>query len=205
MRNFSCETSMIDPEKKEYHCLLPPFKEKYFTDVELSYLQEMYSCLYPAIHVEKSRFYKEYKKCMINGEEYISNNSRSQRSTAIAAKWPNVIGIDKQGEASVRIGRIISFLEHTITITLDNERKSYTVVLARLEWYGDHPRRHYLHSSVLICSTVFEPESSASFMPIGRKMCRCAVSSPLSLSFDFGVDCVYVSVPLTKYRELSEY
>ena len=124
---------------------------------------------------------------MINGEEYISENSRSQRSTAVAAKWLNVIGIDQLGEAPIRIGRIISFVKHTIKISPDSTETKYcTAVLGRLEWYGDHPRRHFLHSSVLACSTVFEPESCVSFMPVSRIMCRCAVSIPLSLTFDYG-------------------
>ena len=199
INNFSCKTAMINPEKKEYHFLLPPFKEKYFSDTEISHLHEMYSCLYPAARLEVSRYFKVYKKCMINGEEYISKNSRSQRSTAVAAKWPNVIGIDQLGEAPIRIGRIISFVKHTISISPDS-----TVVLARLEWYGDHPRRHFLHSSVLVGSTVFEPKSCVSFMPVSRIMCRCAVSTPLSLTFDYGVDRVYVSIPLTKNSELSQ-
>ena len=60
IKNFSCETAMINPEKKEYHFLLPPFKEKYFSDTEISHLHEMYSCLYPAARLEVSRYFKEY-------------------------------------------------------------------------------------------------------------------------------------------------
>lgn len=33
-------------------------------------------------------------------------------------------------------------------------------------------------------------------------MCRAAVSSPLSLTFDYGEDHVFVTIPLVKYVQL---
>ena len=39
-------------------------------------------------------FYTEYKKCIINSKEFISCKCCSQKATAIAVKWPNVLGID---------------------------------------------------------------------------------------------------------------
>lgn len=155
-----------------------------------------------------SRFYKEYKRYIINCEEYTSSKARSQRSTAIAAKWPNVLGIDSQGEAPFRIMDIISFVEHDIVVSSLNAQSANsspttkTHILAHLQWYGDHPRRQFLHSSVTICSTVFDHESCASFMPVSRIMCRAAVSSPLSLTFDYGEDRVFVTIPLVKYVQL---
>ena len=38
VKNFSCNVSMIDAEKKDYQFLIPPFKEKYFCDSELFYI-----------------------------------------------------------------------------------------------------------------------------------------------------------------------
>ena len=63
VRNFSCETAMLDRLKREYQYLALLFKEKYFTVVELSYLHEMYSCLHPAetIYMQESLYYMEYK------------------------------------------------------------------------------------------------------------------------------------------------
>ena len=76
------------------------------------------------------------------------SNSHSQRSTAIAAKWPSVLGIDTEGEAPVRIGDIISFIKHDIVVSSHNAQlqstnsssttKSY--ILVCLRWYDDHPR-----------------------------------------------------------------
>ena len=50
--------------------------------------------------------------------------------------------------------------------------------------------------TIVLCSTVFDHESCACFMPISRLMCHCAISSPHSLTFD------YVAVPLIKCVEL---
>ena len=78
----------------------------------------MYSLLYPTSQIANiSRSYLEYKKCTVNGEELISCYSSSQRSCAIAAKWCGVVGINSDGEAPLRIGQIISFIEHEITLS----------------------------------------------------------------------------------------
>lgn len=67
LQNYYCRVSMIDAEAKEYQCLTSPVKEKCFTDVELSYLQKMYSFVYPASKFEHiSRFYYQSKCVLIN-------------------------------------------------------------------------------------------------------------------------------------------
>ena len=32
-------------------------------------------------------------------------------------------------------------------------------VLAQVKWYGDHPRPCFVHSSLVVCSSVFDAES----------------------------------------------
>ena len=192
--------------KEKTQSLVPPFKEKCFHDHELGYLNDMYHLLYPTMNIVKlSRFYKEYKKVTINREEYTSSQSRSQRSNVIAAKWPSVLGIDAVGDAPVRIGQVVSFINHDIVVSSETSTASCTSkshILVRVQWYGDHPRRDYIHSSVILCSTVFDNESSACFIPISRVMCRCVISSPVSLTFDYGTDRVFVAVPILKNTEL---
>ena len=133
----------------------------------------------------------------INHEEYTSSKARSQKSSAIAAKWPGVVGIDTRGEAPLRIAQVTSYIEHKLTKT------NKTHMLARVRWYCDHPRRDSLHSSVILCSSVLDPESCASFIPVSRIMCRCALSSSVSMKFDYGVDNVLVAVPLLKFFDLN--
>ena len=112
-------------------------------------------------------------------------------------------GIDTQSTAHIRIGRIVSFIEHSVIVSsLSISSTTKVHILARVHWYTDHPRRYYLHSSIVFCSTVFDNESCSVFMPVSRIMCRCAISSPTSLSFDYGMDRVHVAVPLVKYGNL---
>ena len=68
---------------------------------------------------EVIKILQEYKKCVINGEEYTSLYSRSQRSCAIAAKWRGVIRIDPCGEAPICVGHVISFILHDIDVSLN--------------------------------------------------------------------------------------
>ena len=62
-----------------------------------------------------ARFYHKSKKILINGEEFITDHSRSKRSSAIIAHWLGVTTINKQGEAPVRVG-ISSFIRHSAVI-----------------------------------------------------------------------------------------
>ena len=79
-----------------------------------------YSVLYPSTDyelVEPSRLYLESKQININGEQYISNKSRSERSRAIVAHWPNqVLGIDPTGESPLRAGIISYFFRHEMKL-----------------------------------------------------------------------------------------
>jgi hypothetical protein len=196
-KNVSCCVSLIDAEIKPHQHLIPPYKEKYFTDPELKSLCEMYQLLYPSKNFEVSRFFLHYKKININSVEYISCQSRSQRSAVIAARWPGVIGIDKRGETAIRIGMVLSFIKHSINFLPSDLSSTQTHILARVQWYGDHPRRNHLHSPIVLTSTVFDSDSCASFLPVTRIMCQCAISSPLSFQFDYGVDSVFVAIPLS--------
>ena len=149
--------------------------------------------------MEVSRFYKEHKSIVINSVEFVSKLSRSQRSAVIAAKWPGVVGIDRLGESPLRVGLVTSFIENEITILpsdCSSSGLSASHILMCVQWYGDHPRRNCMDSSVILTSTVFDNDSCASFMPVSRIVCRSAISSPISLQFDYGENTVLIAVPL---------
>ena len=73
---------------------------------------------------------------LINGEEFISEKSRSAKSSLIAAHWPGVVGIDPQGEAPLRVGSVISFIQHKIVL---ENRELVIHNLAHISWLQDHP------------------------------------------------------------------
>jgi len=202
LKCHDCVTSMLDAEEKPFQSLVPPLKEKCFGDIELSYLRQMYMCLYPNSRIERlSRFYYQSKQMNMNSEEFISTGSRSQRSPAIAAHWPGVLNVDTRGEAPLRIGIVTCFIRHDISCIRDplKPQSSSTLshILAHIKWYMDHPRRDFFHPSIVVCATVFDAESPACYMPVSRIAGRCA-TAPATIGFDYGEDNVIVAVPLLK-------
>lgn len=112
LKNISCPVSKIDASKKPYHILSPPCKERCYNDSEVAILNQMYSLLYPTAIVTFTRFYYQYKKLLINGEEFLCDISSSKRSSTVAAKWPNVVNVDPYGDAPLRIAQVHYFIEH---------------------------------------------------------------------------------------------
>ena len=191
--HVTCGVAMIDPTEKPFHYLIPPLKEKCFNDSEFSQLQQMYKLLYSnSSIISISHFYYECKQMLINNEEFISSNSRSQRSPAIVAHWPNISGIDPHGNAPLRIGLAVSYFRHQITLSRDplNQNDVSTVfhAIARVKWYMDHPHCDFIHPSIIICATTninFDSVSEANFIPISRIAGRAA-DAKRKFMFDYG-------------------
>jgi len=72
LNNISCNVGLINCKKLSHQKLVAPYKEKYFNDVELTHLKDMYNVLYPSKSLEVSRFYKEHKNIVINSVEFIT-------------------------------------------------------------------------------------------------------------------------------------
>ena len=193
--------SSLDATEKEFHYLLPPLKKKCFTDAEFPYLQEVYNLLYPNSSIRRiSHFYLDCKRMIFNQEEYISSKSNSQKSSAIVAHWPGISGIDPSGEAPFRVGEVISHFRHTVEVFQEIvSRESFALhhIMARVKWYMDHPQREKLHPPTLICATVFDPDSSACFIPVSRIAGRAAITKTMFM-FDYGEDHIAIAVPLLK-------
>jgi len=117
----------------------------------------------------------------------------------VVAHWPGVLGIDNLGEAPVRIGMISSFICHSVTVKTNmSEPTLVHHVLARVNWFHDHPRRDYFHPSVILCANTFECVGPASFIPASRIIARCAIAQDCWCKFDYGDDKVCIAVPLLK-------
>ena len=79
--NISGAVANVNAVKSPYQCLIPAYKEKCFCDYELSYLQDVYSMIYPQLLTTNiSRMHCEFKKCVVNNEESLSSVSSSRRS-----------------------------------------------------------------------------------------------------------------------------
>ena len=90
------------------------------------------------------------------------------------------------------------FIQHHIIVQKEAEAdETISHILACVEWYMDHPRRDWLHPSIIISSAVYEMDSASYFMPVSRIAARCA-SVKTTFEFDYGEDSVVISVPLLK-------
>ena len=198
---FSCAVSSLDATEKNFHCLSPPLKEKCFNDAEFPYLQELYNLLYPNSSIKRiSRFYLECKQMSFNQEEYISAKSNSQKSSAIVAHWAGISGIDRSGEAPLRVGQVIYYFRHTVELfqnPISRESSAIRHIIARVKWYMDHPQREKLHPPTIICAATFDPDSSACFIPVSRIAGRAAIAKTM-FKFDYGEDYIAVAMPLLK-------
>ena len=61
--------------------------------------------------------------------------------------------------------------------------------------YKCHPRSGWFPKPVAIAGPLFEPNGSATFIPISRIKSRCAVVYNKNIKFDYGEDSVVVVVP----------
>ena len=143
--NYSCAVHDIDGTEKYCYQLMPPFREGFFSDHHMQYIVELYELIYPDCEVQVSRQYLKCKKVLIGGEEYITSEARSSRSAAVIAHWPNVIGIDKLGEAPARVGILTSIFRHSATIKKPSgDVTKLCLILAHVRWFQDHPQWEYL-------------------------------------------------------------
>ena len=198
-RYYNCKCEEIDATMHEYHKFVPPLRRKCFNDIDVENISEMYKVLYPNSEIIPARFYTESKEMFINGEYFISNESRSKRSPAILCQWAGVIGIDTSGEAPVRVGVVFAFIEHSVTEKIQASVTTHKIVLARVKWLQYHPHQFFFHpSSIIVSATLFDQEGPASFVPVSRIISRCALSDSFMYHFDYGEDRIRVAMPLLK-------
>ena len=89
---FSRHITSIDATEKSSYKLCLPIREKCFSDFDVVNIESIYKLLYPNHEIYLTdRFYQESKHMYINGELYITSQSRSKCSAAIVAHWPGVI------------------------------------------------------------------------------------------------------------------
>ena len=196
----TCPVSLIDCSQKSHQKVTYPLFEKVFTDADMKFLKEMYALLYPPSQYElsePSRFYLQCKQVYLNDELFVSIKSHSQRSPAIVAHWPNVIGIDTQGEAPLRVGLVSFFFWHVKLKLYGSPEKTENLLMAHVEWKEEHPYRNKYGPTLIISATTYAPQSCATFIPVARIAGHCAVADE-SVIFDYGEEKVTVSVSLLK-------
>ena len=100
-----------------------------------------------------------------------------------------------------RVGKIHYFVRHLVALDAAEEplqrSKHFNTshIFAKVQWHCQHPKESLLPSPILIVGADCEPSGPATFIPISRIMCRCAVVLD-NVEFDFGEDSVLIVVPV---------
>lgn len=137
---------------------------------------------------------------------YLSVSSQSQHFSVIMAFYYGFNGgIDHSNPITTpRFGQIQYFFQHSMNLAgfiNDGSRTSKQMehTFAKVKCYSRHPREHFISHPVKVLANEFEPEGAASFIPMSRIACRCAVTKT-TIEFDYGTDSVTVVCPLfTRY------
>ena len=173
--------------------------EFFFSDCDLYYLTQVYSVIYSDYSSQMPFIQKTYgvfSDLTIMGERFLSVKSRSQRSSVIVAKWCGANGqIDTSVSSKYRYGEVQHFIQHNMTSPETKTLQKH--LFAAVQWFRIHPRQGCTAKPLEIVSTDFEPEGPATFIPVSRIKCRCAISPKELIQFDYGEDCVYIVCPMT--------
>ena len=100
-----------------------------------------------------------------------------------------------------RVGKVLYFIQHSlalgtsVTETRERTKAAKSHLFAKVEWHKCHPRSGWFPKPVAIAGPLFEPNGSATFIPISRIKNRCAVVYNKNIKFDYGEDSVVVVVP----------
>ena len=180
--NQHCDVSSINAIQQDYQVLTCPLYERCLSEVQFEILSEMYAALYPYVTIHWiSRFYREARRLIINGEELLSLTSQSDRSAMVTAKWQGRHGIDILGQEPKSVGIIRSLIQHTIHVapqgTSEETPTILEHVLAQVDWHENHPQRDFFSEIIIIvASTIIigHQLTGVSFIPVSRIIARCA-------------------------------
>ena len=196
---YTCSIRSIDTTLKNNYILSQPKKEKCLTSSQFEDLEIVSKALNPDCDsITMSRFYYEHKQFVLAGEEYISERSRSAHSSFIAAYWCDDCLTGKIATSPLRIGPIKSIMVHKVQLKEKGTTQQTFNCFAIVEWLREHPHKHFMDSTVVITTTIMEPPSPASFIPIARIGGRCAMIQNIKFSFNYGDDTICWAIPIFK-------
>ena len=101
---------------------------------------------------------------------------------------------DTSGSSNYRYGEIQHFIHHTIVSPENNSTEKH--IFAAVKWIRIHSRQCNLPEPLEILSTDFEPEQPATFIPVSRIKCLCAIFPKELIQLDDVEDCVFIVCPM---------
>ncbi|KAI8485685.1 hypothetical protein Bbelb_365190 [Branchiostoma belcheri] len=178
---------------------LSPFRKVVISVAVRNMLLSMYRTMYPGegiSHIDV--FAMSCTRVRCNGVNMAVDSCRSERSACVHAKWcysdPGSEEPTIDSRAEDRPAVLREFI--LVHLVLGNGRRCSHAV-ARVTWYQYHPERWFYGrgSPVQVWGLAFEPESSASFIPVEHIAGRC-VASTSTVQFERMKERVSVIVPL---------
>lgn len=191
--------SSLDFSYSEEEILLAPLSERVMPCELFKQISIVYSQLYPNFSVHfVPRLYIHSRRASLGGELLVAASFNTKHSI-IASYWPGLgESIANFDPALKRIGTILFFLKHTVTLKKESNCEiKKTHVFCRVKWHQYHQYPPYFGSSAIACTRQFEVENACCFPPLKRVANRCAFGN---ITIDFGDrlgnDTAFVAIPL---------
>ena len=197
-QNLMCIASEVCAIKLSHHQPVPPGHEEYMREEVRNVLKEMYEAIYGVenvVHVPLQ--YVEFRDLKVFDKTFISEKSRSKKSSAIIAAWPSITGILTSRHPckdDICVGTVKYFLCHSAMIKINQQDTEKNHMLAFVDWNDNHPQKFMLGNGIVISCKSF---SSSSFMPASRIISQCAIVDQ-TVSFDYGKESVRIALPLKR-------
>ena len=169
--------------------------EGLFNYDEVESLTSVYKALYPSIALEHiSMVHERFHTLRVFNETVISAKSKGNHSSAVCANWVGVGGSLATNNYVLCVGLIQYFIRHTIRFPVSKmESKKIVHIFARIFWYKAHPRENWFSHRALVLSPDMNKCGPATFLPISRIRCRCAIIDK-TVTFEYGKDNVTIAI-----------
>ena len=168
----------------------------------MSSIQAVYKELYPSRQISHVPMRCEvFQDIEVLGEKLTSSKCKGDASSYVIAQWAGLGG--RISHRSSRVGKVLCFVRHAIALDETetglqaSKRLKTSHIFAKVQWHCRHPKESWLPPPLLLFGADCEPSGPATFLPISRIKCRCAVVLD-TIEFDLGKDSVLVVVPLKR-------
>lgn len=167
---------------------------------DMDCVRPLYCYLYPDIVVGVLEFVQSLKYVIQAGLKFEAQDHCGGGHGIIMAKWARrdsqTGGLVIDPSATVRPAIVRDLFLSTITLRSGNKRRRVTHVIARMEWFKNHPQQHHFGSDTEVWATDFESQSEASFMPLHRALSKCAITTDIVKFTSVYSERVCIVVPL---------
>ena len=186
-----CIPSHVNATEGPMHILYRRY-EGLFNPDEVESLGTVYQALYPDITFDHiPMVYESVRELRVFNETIVSSKSKGNYSSAVCANWAGVGGSLATNISVLRVGLIQYFIRHAIRHPVSTKKTSH--IFARVFWYKPHLRENWFHHRALVLSPDMNVCGPATFLPVARIHCRCAIVHK-TVQFDYGEDNVIIAI-----------